>query len=331
MERVVRLRALPRVRDGERARQEAADVPLPLRIGDAVLTAWCSFVAVWLWTVGRWAPDATESAIAYTILALGPLVFRTLAYHFYRLRHLTLVANFWLLPALVFGHCYFGPFVDAINPRLYDAQLARMDGLLFGAVPSLFTEPFVKGLAMDALLLCYYSYFLWPFLLAIVLYVKNRAAFSEFRVAMILFFVANFALYTIVPAIGPRFFLAGNYAGPLQGATFITPYLDGLMRVTPFNRDCFPSGHTGFTLIVLSFAFMYSRRFFAIMVVPAMGLIAATVLGRFHYGIDLICAVPLVLVVVSTATFIARAPVEASAKKLAVILRRAAQLGTNHR
>lgn len=316
------LRALPMVRG---ARADDVDVPLPMRVGDVVLTAWCTLVAVWLWTGGAWAPGARSSAVAYTIMALGPVVCRALAFHVQKLRFVHHIANFWLLPVMVFGHCNFTPFLDSVNPRLFDLQLARMDQMLFGATPSLYSEGHIPPVAMDVFLLCYYTFFLWPMLLAVVLYFKNRAAFTEFRVAMICFFVANFILYVAVPAVGPRFFLANAYQGPLHGF-LLTPLLDGAMRVTPFNRDCFPSGHTGFTLVVLFFAFSYARRFFWVMLPVAMGLIAATILGRFHYGIDLICSVPLVLVVISTATFLSKAQAYAPepARKLAMLIRRAA-------
>jgi hypothetical protein len=37
------------------------------------------------------------------------------------------------------------------------------------------------------------------------------------------------------------------------------------------------------------------------MLAPAIGLILATIVGRFHYGIDLLCAIPLVFAVLSIA------------------------------
>lgn len=319
-----RLRGLPLVaREGAVHRTESAADALawPARAGDVVLTLGTTFCAMWLWTAGAWAPGADVARWVFTGLALGPAVSRGLAQHFKKLRGFHVVANFWLIPVMVIGHCHFSPVLDSINPRLFDGQLARMDAKLFGGVPSLFTDGVVTGVAMDVLLLCYYSYFLWPALLGVVLFIKNREAFCELRLAMILFFVANFVFYVLVPAVGPRFFLASSYAHPLEGASFITPLLDGLMRVTPFNRDCFPSGHTGFTLVVLFYAWQYARGFFKIMILPALGLITATIVGRFHYGIDLVAAVPLVLVVVSTAAMAARAEPR-PARRLAEILRK---------
>jgi membrane-associated phospholipid phosphatase len=79
------------------------------------------------------------------------------------------------------------------------------------------------------------------------------------------------------------------------------------MRQPPFARDCFPSGHTGTALLVLVYAFRFVPRFFRIMLLPAIGLILATLVGRFHYLTDLICAVPLVMVVVGLSVCWSRA------------------------
>ncbi|MBM4380300.1 MAG: hypothetical protein FJ086_13550 [Deltaproteobacteria bacterium] len=105
--------------------------------------------------------------------------------------------------------------------------------------------------------------------------------------------------------VGPRFFLAGLYAAPLQGWG-VTPWLDGLMRVTDFNRDCLPSGHTGFTSIVLGYAVLNARRLFWEMAPVATGLIAATVMAWSHCGVDLLCAVPAVMACVGAASWVAR-------------------------
>ena len=270
--------------------------------GDVLLTGACTLIAAWLWTGGRWVPGALRAALVWTVLAVGvPLLRRVAGGADWP----GVVKAFWPAPVLILGHAHFGPVVDGLNPRLHDAALARADLLLFGTVPSLWTERWIPGAAMDLLLLCYYSYFLWPLVVGASLFRKSRAAYAEYRLAMVLFFIVNFTLYVAVPAVGPRFFLAGLYSAPLHGWV-LTPWLDGLMRVTDFNRDCFPSGHTGFTAIVLLYAALHARRIFRIMAPVATGLVAATVLGRFHYGVDLVCAVPAVIACVAVASRIAR-------------------------
>jgi len=274
------------------------------QVGDVLLTVACAVIAAWLWTGGRWVPGAGRAAAVWTVLAAGVPLLRALSVRT-RAAWPATVKAFWPAPVLVFGHAHFGPVVDGLNPRLQDAVLARADLYLFGTVPSLLTERLIPGQVMDLLLVCYYSYFLWPLVVGASIFRRSRASYAEYRLAMVLFFIVNFALYVAVPAVGPRFFLAGLYSAPLQGWV-VTPWLDGLMRVTDFNRDCFPSGHTGFTSIVLVYAALYARRVFWFMAPVATGLIAATVLARFHYGVDLLCAVPAVMACVGAAAWVAR-------------------------
>jgi membrane-associated phospholipid phosphatase len=285
-----------------------------MQVGDGLLTSACALIAAWLWTGGRWVPGAGRAAWVWTVLAVGVPFLRGLSRRV-NVGWPGVVRAFWPAPVLVLGHAHFGPVVDGLNPRLHDAVLARADLLLFGTVPSLVTERWIPGPAMDLLLVCYYSYFLWPLLVGASIFQRSRAAYAEYRLAMVLFFIVNFALYVAVPAVGPRFFLAGLYAAPLQGWV-LTPWLDGLMRVTDFNRDCFPSGHTGFTFIVLVYAALHARRIFWFMAPVASGLVAATVLARFHYGVDLLCAVPAVIACVAAASWVARPERAASPRRL---------------
>jgi hypothetical protein len=111
-----------------------------------------------------------------------------------------------------------------------------------------------------------------------------------------------------VPAIGPRFFLIGAFAGPLDGP-LLTPILDSMMRSPAFARDCFPSGHTGTTLLLFFYSFRFARRFFWVMLLPGIGLITATLSGRFHYATDLVAAVPVVVLVAGLSMALSRSAV----------------------
>jgi membrane-associated phospholipid phosphatase len=193
-----------------------------------------------------------------------------------------------------------------LRPHLVDKYLAFADLRLFGLHPALYLSHRLTGIAMDALLVCYYTYFLWPVLLGVWLYRRDARTVQTYILSLTLCFTINFICYVFFPAIGPRYYLAWALREPLQG-TVLTPYLESLMRDPAFARDCFPSGHTAGTLIVLIFAFRHCRRFFWFMLPFAAGLLVATLAGRFHYAVDLLCAVPLALGVVGAATALYRA------------------------
>jgi hypothetical protein len=274
---------------------------------DLIIVASCSLAALALVGPARWAPGSTESAVHFALFALGPLVLRPLEAAFPRNRLLAFVASFWLLPVLSLSHGLLNPLVSAATPVLRDAQLSMMDQRLLGAQASVVLGQLMPPWLTEILMICYYGHFVWPLALGLVLYfTERREAFDEYLIALSLFFLANYICYALVPAIGPRYFLFHAFSGPLKGL-WVTPFLDSVMRLPPFARDCFPSGHTGTSLLVLVYAFRFSPRFFRVMLVPAICLILATLVGRFHYLTDLLCAVPLMLVVVSLAVGWSRA------------------------
>jgi hypothetical protein len=268
---------------------------------DVLIIVACACAAFLLVGPYRWAPGAATSAAIFFVFALGPLVLRTLESYFPRQRLIAFLASFWLLPVVSLGHGAMCPLVTAVTPGLHDAQLATLDQRLFGAQASVVLGQLSPPWLTELLLLCYYGYFLWPLVLGVTLYFSGkRESFDEYLLALGLFFACNFVLYSLVPAIGPRYFLYGAFPETLRGV-WLTPYLESAMRQPAFAKDCFPSGHTGATLVVLVYAFRFERRVFRVMLLPGLGLIAATLVGRFHYATDLMCAVPLLLGVVGFA------------------------------
>jgi len=265
---------------------------------DCVLISVCSLAALALVGPYRWAPGSLRSALGFAAFALGLLLLRTLQAAWPRVRLLRWAADFWLLPVAGLGHELLNPLVDALTPVLRDAQLAAIEERLFGFQASVLLSNAVPPWLLDVLMVCYYGHFVWGVVLGVTLYLHKRvAAFDEFVFALGLFFAVGYSAYIAVPAIGPRLFLASAFPGPLQGV-IVTPFLDSLMRTPAFIRDCFPSGHTGATLLVLFYAFRFSRRVFWTMLLPGIGLIVATVAGRFHYATDLLAVLPVVVLVV---------------------------------
>jgi hypothetical protein len=274
---------------------------------DCVLIASCALAALVLLGPCRWAPGALRSAGGFATFALGLMLFRTLQARWPRVRPLRWVADFWLLPVAGLGHELLNPLVDAIHPVLRDAQLARIEERVFGVQVSVVLSNAVPPWLQDVLMVCYYGHFVWAVVLGVTLYLHRRmAAFDEFLLGIGLFFALGYSAYIAVPAIGPRLFLASAFPGPLQGIA-VTPVLDSLMRTPAFIRDCFPSGHTGLTLLVLFYSLRFSRRVFWTMLLPGIGLIVATVAGRFHYATDLVAVLPVVLLCAAAAHALAPA------------------------
>ncbi|GEN12516.1 PAP2 superfamily protein [Myxococcus fulvus] len=281
-----------------------------VRLGpvDLIIVIACSLAALVLLGPGRWTLGSLHHVWLFASMAAGPLVLRTLESRFPHQRWLTVLADFWLLPVAVLTHGWLTPVVDTLNPFLRDAQLVAADQRIFGFQASVVLANVIPGWLNDVLLICYYGHFVWPLVLGIGLYRRARGAspeFDEYLLGLGLLFILNYSAYSLVPAVGPRYFFIDAFEAPLQGT--LTPWLDSMMRRPVFARDCFPSGHTGTTLLVLFYAWRFSRKVFWVMLLPGLGLIFATLAGRFHYATDLLCAVPLVMVVVGMATALTRA------------------------
>jgi len=185
------------------------------------------------------------------------------------------------------------PIVDLVNPRLRDDALLFADRLLFGETPSVTLQHLLTPWLTEALLVGYLSYFgllLLP--LALLWLRRDDAGLDRYVRLLVVLFVTNLTFYVLVPAVGPRFTVAAAYAAPLHGVLF-GDWIHGLFLHPPFFRDCFPSGHTAGTLLALGFSFRRLRGW-ALCALPLSVLcVAATVLCRYHYGADLLCALPL--------------------------------------
>jgi hypothetical protein len=284
-------------------------VQVRLNAVDLIVVTACWLAVLVLMGPGRWAPDALPNACLFALMGSGSLVLRTLEATYPSRRWLTVLADWWLLPVAVMSHGWLNPVVDTLNPLLKDAQLVAADQRLFGFQAAVELERLVPPWLNDVLMVCYYGHFVWALVLGVALYLRGRgptSEFGEFLTALGLIFFLNYVTYAMVPAVGPRFFLVDAFEAPLQGVV-VTPLLDSMMRVPRYVRDCFPSGHTGVTLLVFFYAWRFSRRVFWVMLAPGLGLITATLSGRFHYATDLVCAVPLVMVVAGLALGLSRA------------------------
>lgn len=235
------------------------------------------------------------STLAFFFVAATPLAFRWAEARL-ESRVAGVVAD--LFPGVAFLVLYsqLGPLCDLLHPTLADARLQQIDRFLFGVQPSVWLEPHLRPWMNDVLMACYASYFLWPVLVGVYFIRRHDdLAFDRWAASVTIFSVLNFVCYLLVPAIGPRFELAGAFHGPIVGLLWAGRLAEAF-RHSPFLRDCFPSGHTALTLMVLWETRRRIRPFFWVVLPIGLGLITATVACRFHYGIDLVCAVPLAAV-----------------------------------
>lgn len=181
-----------------------------------------------------------------------------------------------------------GYITHNIRPDL-DRYLIAIDFRIFGANPTVWLERFAAPWFVDVLALAYSSYYFLPVILALCLHFDRRHhELEHLFLAITIGFFISYVGYLLVPAIGPRYTLSRLQTIPVRGRWIANQLLD-FLSANEFNkRDCFPSGHTGITVIVLYYAHAFHRKLFAILLPVGILLILATVFLRLHYVIDVI-------------------------------------------
>jgi membrane-associated phospholipid phosphatase len=192
-----------------------------------------------------------------------------------------------------------GYLIPLIHPRDFDRELAFIDQRILGVDPIIWLDRINYPAVTLIMQLAYLTYYLMPIVLGIVLWRAGRFADFEFFLFMVLLgFYSSYLGYIAVPAIGPRFFLSPGAAKSLDGPGVIAirSFLD---RMEGTTRDCFPSGHTELTLLVLFCANRFHKKTFWILLPAGSALIISTVYLRYHYVVDVIagaaCAAVLAL------------------------------------
>ena len=216
-----------------------------------------------------------------------------------------IAADFAPLLALLLVFDNLGPFIRALSPVDRDAALVAFDRMLFGSDPTRVLEAFSSPLLSDVLTVCYALYYLHPLVLATLLcaddlrldrYRFPAEELPRFAFTILLTFYASYAGYFAFPATGPRYNVRHDAPLP-RGA--VSAAIDGTLdRLEKNKRDCFPSGHTMVTVAVLVEARRRSRATMLAFLPFALGLLAATVYGRYHYVADVLAGLALTALLV---------------------------------
>jgi hypothetical protein len=193
--------------------------------------------------------------------------------------------------------------LDTLQPGTYDLHLFLVDGSL-GVQPAFIVSHFVRTHAAANLIITI-AYASIAVAMAIVYSVHLHKCKSGYYMLQ-LFLAAGFlgwALYNVVPAAGPLYFLGPNIDGPLPTYAQL-PYVV-LERVNlPLSvfRNAMPSLHLGWALLLWWNSGKLGRatRWFAAAFVFFTAL--ATLGTGEHYLIDLVVAFPFTLMVQALCT-----------------------------
>jgi len=244
-------------------------------------------------------PTATiDSAIATSSTATINSAIATSSNSIERLRDL--VAGWYPVVLIPVTYKELSYLIPLIHPRDYDDVLAAIDYRFLGVYPTVWIERLTWPPLTEVLQLTYSTYYFLPIVLGIALWRSGRFEdFSYWVFIVALGFYISYIGYIAVPAIGPRFLPAIVQAQtfPLTGVWLFKSVRELLDHAEGITRDCFPSGHTELTLLVLIYARALHRRVFWWLLPVGTGIILSTVYLRYHYVIDVVAGVLVAIVV----------------------------------
>lgn len=276
--------------------------------------AWAA-VAAWLgfcgWTFVRESarkPDATGAGRAALRFLSGVA------------RSMLVFARSWA-PFIVLLAAYENALmlVARMNSDLHDPAIFGLDETLFGGHLDVWFQGIISPKVTELFAFFYDSLYLYPIIIGMTLFFQHRMReFRSFMLAFVLAGYVGFVGYVTVPVIGPAFYYPGIYEVDLatgagrdhlaetaadggEPAEAMSFYLlaQRLSSAESFGghipRNCFPSLHTGWGVILLVFSFLYLRKLFFVFAIPLLWLIAATSYLRYHYVTDVVAGTLLAL------------------------------------
>jgi hypothetical protein len=205
----------------------------------------------------------------------------------------TLVRYWYILPFVLCAFRelhYLIPRVHNFDDHHFDHVLRAMDERWFGDVDGLMLR-LLTPLAGDVLHLCYWSYYVSLAVLGGMLHARGQwEKLSEYVTVVLVALLLSYLAYFVVPAVGPHVLYPSRPAqldGWLIGGWMHRTITALELRMA----DAFPSGHTLMSLVLLFLAKRhFSARTFWIVLPTAAGCVAATVILRYHYVVDVLAS-----------------------------------------
>ncbi len=176
--------------------------------------------------------------------------------------------------------------VPALDVPLRDDELRAADEAVFGCLPALALQAFITPWLTDLLSACYAGYLVYLHVVLVHAMVRPVREAVALAVPLGLAFAVGLAGYLLVPAVCPGVAFPGLFTVPLEGGR-ITDLNAALVANGSPGYDTFPSLHVLVTCLLLD----HDRRFvpcrFRLVLLPAAGMLLATLYLRFHYAVDL--------------------------------------------
>lgn len=273
-----------------RARSLAGVVAQNLAIQDTIALAFQAYVFLRV-SIAPDSPDATVArrlALAFLVVTACTMVLsRGEIIRHPRARALTY--RLGLFVPMVCSYFEMRTVLPALQPELMDYRLYAIDLWLLGTTPAVWLEAWNTEPIVEWLSFFYYGYFVVLFgMLVPALFFEKGRRLQELMVGALVVVAAGHFLYTIVPGVGP--FATLSFNQPLHGG-FWWQHVQVTVAAAGAQFDIFPSLHTAFPAYFACYAYGHRQQrpfnwLWPVLALVAFNIIAATLLLRWHWFID---------------------------------------------
>ena len=258
----------------------------------------------WL-VVGLYAYLLLRVIVARAELLVACVMFALVAAHFAFTETDSVMYRIGLTIFVFAGYPVMGALLPSLELTLVDAQLLMIDEHLFGETLAATLQPLASPGIVEWFAFFYFSYYLLLPLYGLPI-MAGRPGRKQYEliVGVVIIACVAYASYTLVPAVGPM--VDYPFEAPLAGG-FWWRQVERVVDSVGAQIDIFPSLHTAFPVFFALHAFRHQRRSIALVIaVCAANITVATVLLRWHYGIDTIAGLALALIAFTLSSRICR-------------------------
>ncbi|MBL8726784.1 MAG: phosphatase PAP2 family protein [Planctomycetes bacterium] len=229
----------------------------------------------------RWAHLGVHVGVFAAVLGVHQVVRRRSA----------AAARWWRVALAIGGlpvvFSAMGWLLPAVHPEPYEFLWCTVDRAWFGGDVGVLVQRWFAPWMAEVLQLVYACFYAVPIVAGIgVLRRRGGAEFDRAVLALVGGFLASYLGYLLVPTLGPKVVLA--FPTRIEGLWACETVRAWIDAAEHNEWDCFPSGHTMLTVTSLLLLWRWNRRWFSWLLLPALLLIASTMLLRYHWAIDVV-------------------------------------------
>lgn len=234
---------------------------------------------------------AVHAVVVVTVLGVArrPLP-RNAGWRWLRLAYPVAATPILLYPELRFLN-------RVITERLFDLVVQGWEQALFGSQLSMTFYEWLPDFTFSELLhLGYVSYYiLVPIALVGVYVTRGDAALHRAAFATTVVFLLSYFVFMLFPVAGPRYDFPA-IGGEVAGGGFYQ-IVHTILEAGSSKGTAFPSSHIAASGVAVLAAGREDRRWLWTLMPPQIILALGTVYGRFHYGVDALAGVALMVAI----------------------------------